>query len=329
MIKLTDIIKESKVSYLTEAFKSKLLRKFSMNNRGSLDRELYSYLAKQGLEASKITDDQIQKQSRLPGKGISIAVTSKKVTLYAKGNRYWESNLEIDKGTIVCVFKDGKSLWYTRSWRSKDISVGNPTSYGSEDYRTFGLNKYGWQSPKAVKGIDGIQFYTISMDEDLPYMGARKLRKLRQDIQYGSVKFRDDKYFRDENARRYKDAIENLYDDPAKVKARIKKAKDYTDKLMLGLIGGKPNKESNKLLQNVGKTTVNDAHKVYNVLKGIADAMDRLFDKVRTYKQELEYDAKYEKENGTESKYKGAPRYGKEIAEYVNLILANKFHSVY
>ena len=179
MIKLIDIIKESKVSYLTEAFKSKLLRKFSMNNRGNLDRDLYSYLATQGLEASKIEDSQIKKQSTLPRKGVAIAVASKKVTLYAKGNRYWESNLEIDKGTIVCVFKDGKSLWYTRSWRSKDIQVKNPTAYGAEDMRTFGLNKYGWQSPTAVKKIDGIQFYKINMDEDLPYMGAKKLRKLK------------------------------------------------------------------------------------------------------------------------------------------------------
>ena len=180
MIKLTDIIKESKVSYLTEAFKSKLLRQFSINNRGSLDRDLYTYLAKQGLQASKIEDNQITKQSTLPRKGVAIAVASKKVTLHAKGNRYWESSLEIDKGTVVCVFKDGKSLWYTRSWRSKDINVKNPTEWGAEDMKTFGLNKYGWQSPKAVKSIDGIQFYTISLDEDMPYMGAGKIRKLRQ-----------------------------------------------------------------------------------------------------------------------------------------------------
>ena len=235
MIKLKDIIKESKVSYLTEAFKSKLLRKFSMNNRGSLDRDLYSYLATQGLEASKIEDSQIEKQSRLPGKGVAIAVASKKVTLYAKGNRYWESNLEIDKGTIVCVFKDGKSLWYTRSWRSKDIQVKNPTAYGSEDMRTFGLNKYGWQSPNAVKKIDGIQFYKISMDEDLPYMGAKEIRKLRVDIKSGSWKWRTDNDFKSENERRYKDAITNLYDDPAKVKGVIKKTKDYANKLITGL----------------------------------------------------------------------------------------------
>ena len=41
MIKLKDIIKESKVSYLTEAFKSKLLRKFSMKFR-RLSLELLS-----------------------------------------------------------------------------------------------------------------------------------------------------------------------------------------------------------------------------------------------------------------------------------------------
>jgi len=239
----------------------------------SLDRDLYTYLAKQGLRASEIEDNQIEKVTKLPRKGVAIAVTSKPVTLRAKGNRYWERDVELEKGTIVTVFKDGKTLWYTKSWRNKDISVGNPTSWGSEDYRTFGLNKYGWQSPKAVRGISGIQYYHIKMDEDLPFMGGDKIRKLRQDIQAGSFRFRDDKSFQDENKRRYEDAIRSLYDDPEKVKAKIKKTKDYSDKLIQGLIGGKPNKESNKLLQNVGKTTVNDAHKVYNVLKGIADAM--------------------------------------------------------
>ena len=247
MIKLKDIIKESKVSYLTEAFKSKLLRKFSMNNRGSLDRDLYSYLARQGLQASKIEDGQITKQSKLPGKGVAIAVASKKVTLRAKGNRYWESDLEIDKGTIVSVFKDGKSLWYTKSWRSKDISVGNPTSWGAEDYKTFGLNKYGWQSPASVKKIDGIEFYKISLEEDMPYMGAKELRKLRSSIKDGSWEWRTDKDFKYENERRYEDALKSIYNDPAKVKSVIMKTKDYANKLIVGLIGGKPNTFSDKI----------------------------------------------------------------------------------
>ena len=329
MIKLKDILKESKVSYLTEAFKSKLLRKFSMNNRGSLDRDLYSYLATQGLEASKIEDSQIEKQSRLPGKGVAIAVASKKVTLYAKGNRYWESNLEIDKGTIVCVFKDGKSLWYTRSWRSKDIQVKNPTAYGSEDMRTFGLNKYGWQSPNSVKKIDGIQFYKISLDEDMPYMGAKEIRKLRMDIKSGSWKWRTDNDFRSENERRYKDAITNLYDDPAKVKGVIKKTKDYANKLITGLVGGKPNAVSYAIMKGKKMDPKNESD-VMRALSDITTAMVKFYEQVDYYKSDLERD-KQDKERYPDNKYMGknAAERGKRIGEMSNTITTGAFARIW
>ena len=330
VIKLTDIIKESKVSYLTENFKSSILRKLSMGNHTSLDRDLYTYLAKQGLRASEIEDNHIEKVTKLPRKGVAIAVTSKSVTLRAKGNRYWERDVELDKGTIVTVFKDGKTLWYTKSWSNKDISVGNPTSWGSEDYKTFGLSKYGWQSPKAVRGISGIQFYHIKLDEDLPFMGGDKIRNLRADIQAGSFRFRDDKSFKDENSRRYEDAIRNLYDDPEKVKAKIKKTKDYSDKLIQGLIGGKPNSESKKLMTTISDKDKTDEMKSMTLLRKIADAMDRFYDKVRSYERELEQDQR-DKEQYPDNDYmgKGASKIGKEIAEYSNYIISNKFGSVY
>ena len=329
MIKLKDILKESKVSYLTEAFKSKLLRKFSMNNRGSLDRDLYSYLATQGLEASKIEDNQITKQSRLPGKGVAIAVASKKVTLYAKGNRYWESNLEIDKGTIVCVFKDGKALWYTRSWRSKDIQVKNPTAYGSEDMRTFGLNKYGWQSPNSVKKIDGIQFYKISLDEDMPYMGAKEIRKLRMDIKSGSWKWRTDNDFRSENERRYKDAITNLYDDPAKVKGVIKKTKDYANKLITGLVGGKPNAVSYAIMKGKKMDPKNESD-VMRALSDITTAMVKFYEQIDYYKSDLERDEQ-DKKRHPDNQYMGfnAARVGKEIGSMSNTITSGAFARIW
>ena len=329
MIKLTDIIKESKVSYLTENFKSSILRKLSMGNN-SLDRDLYTYLAKQGLRASEIEDNHIEKVTKLPRKGVAIAVTSKPATLRAKGNRYWERDVEIDKGTIVTVFKDGKTLWYTKSWRSKDISVGNPTRYGAEDMRTFGLNKYGWQSPKAVKGISGIQYYHIKLEEDLPFMGGDKIRKLRQDIQAGSFRFKDDKEFRDENKRRYEDAIRDLYNDPEKVQAKIKKTKDYSDKLIQGLIGGKPNAESKKLMSQQNSKDMTDEMKAMAVLRDIADGMDRFYDKVRYYQQALEQDER-DKEKYPDNQYMGkeASKYGKEIAAVSNLIIQGKFRGYF
>jgi len=287
-------------------------------------------LAKQGLRASEIEDNHIEKVTKLPRKGVAIAVTSKPVTLRAKGNRYWERDVELEKGTIVTVFKDGKTLWYTKSWRNKDVQVGNPTSWGSEDYRTFGLNKYGWQSPKAVRGISGIQYYHIKMDEDLPFMGGDKIRKLRADIQAGSFRFRDEKSFKDENKRRYEDAIRDLYDDPEKVQAKIKKAKDYSDKLIQGLIGGKPNAESKKLMSQQNTKDMTDEMKAMAVLKDIADGMDRFYDKVRYYQQALEEDERMKKKF-PDNEYMGkqASKYGKEVAETSNLITQGKFRGFF
>jgi len=329
VIKLTDILKESKVSYLTEAFKSKLLRKFSVSNRGSLDRDLYSYLARLGLEASKIEDNQITKQSKLPGKGIAIAVASKKVTLKAKGNRYWESNLEIDKGTIVSVFKDGKSLWYTKSWRSKDIQVKNPTAYGSEDMKTFGLNKYGWQSPASVKKIDGIQFYKISLEEDLPYMGASKLRKLRSNIKDGSWTWKTDKDFQYENERRYEDALKNIYNDPAKVKSVIMKTKDYANKLIVGLVGGKPNTHSDKIMAGKKLDPTNEGD-VMRALSDITTAMNKFYEKIDSYHMDLKRDIEDKKRN-PDNEYMGfnAQRVGKQIGSMSNTITSGAFARIW
>lgn len=329
MIKLKDIIKESKVSYLTEAFKSKLLRKFSMNNRGSLDRDLYSYLAKQGLQASKIEDGQITKQSKLPGKGVAIAVASKTVTLRAKGNKYWESDLEIDKGTIVTVFKDGKSLWYTKSYRGKDISVGNPTSWGAEDYKTFGLNKYGWQSPASVKKIDGIEFYKISLEEDMPYMGAKELRKLRSSVKAGSWEWRDDKDFQQENERRYQDALKSIYNDPAKVKSVIMKTKDYANKLIVGLVGGKPNTHSDKIMAGKKLDPTNEGD-VMRALADITTAMNKFYEKIDSYRMDIERD-KRDRENFPDNEYMGfnASRMGKEIGKMSNTITSGAFARIW
>ena len=329
MIKLKDIISESKVSYLTEAFKSKMLQRFSQNNRGSLDRDLYTWLAKQGVRASEIEDKHIKYSKTLPRKGVSIAVTSKKVTLRAKGNRYWESNLEIDRGTIVCVFNNGKSLWYSKSWRSKDINVQNPTSWGAEDMKTFGLNKYGWQSPKAVKGIDGIKFYQITMDEDLPYMGAKELRKLRSSIKDGSWEWKTDKDFKYENERRYEDALKSIYNDPAKVKSVIMKTKDYANKLIVGLVGGKPNAFSDKIMagKKLDPTSEGD---VMSALASITNAMNKFYEKIDTYHMDLERDISNKKEN-PDNPYVGfnAQRVGKEIGSMSNTITSGAFARIW
>tara|TARA_X000001382_G_scaffold65483_1_gene45419 strand:- start:945 stop:1937 length:993 start_codon:yes stop_codon:yes gene_type:complete len=330
MIKLKDILKESKVSHLiTEKFKSNILRKFSAKQNWGLDRDLYTWMAKQGVMASEIQDKHINKLNKLPRKGVAIAVTSKKVTLYAKGNRYWESDQEIDKGTIVSVLNNGKTIWWTKSYYAKDISVGNPTKWGADNYKTFGLNKYGYQSPQSIKKIDGIQFYQILTDELLPYIGADVLRKLRSDVKDGSWTWRTDKDFKQENERRYEAALKKIYNDPAKVKSVIKKTKDYANKLIVGLVGGKPNAFSDKIMAGK-KLDPTDEGDVMSALASITTAMNKFYEKIDSYRMDLERDMR-DKKNFPDNEYMGfnAQRVGKEIGKMSNTITSGAFARIW
>ena len=195
--------------------------------------------------------------------------------------------------------------------------------------RTFGLNKYGWQSPKAVKSIDGIQFYTISMDEDLPYMGAKNIRKLRMDIQSGSWKWRTDKDFKQENERRYEDAIRAIYRDPAKVKAVIKKTKDYANKLIVGLVGGKPNAVSYSVMKGIQMDPKSERD-VMRALSDITTAMNKFYEQLDYYADDLRRDKEAE-ERYPDNSYMGreAERRGKEIARMSNQITSGAFARVW
>lgn len=336
-IKLKDVMKESKVSYLVEALQSNLLRKFTNRQNFKLDSDFYGWLARLGVRADKITDDMLEKTTKLPGKGVVIAVTGKKVSLPAKGKSYWRSDLEVDKGVVLSVFKDGKAVWWTKSWRDtaknrkKDIRVADTKGYGfsTSENRTFGLNQFGYQNAASIKKINGVDFYKISLEDDMPYMGGKEVRKLRSDIQVGSWKWRDDESFKKQNKDKYEEAIKTMYDDPEKVQAKIKKAKDYTDGLITGLIGGKPNAAAQKLLQGLGSTRAPEMQAM-ELMRNITDAMDRLYDKVTYYNNAVKDDIEYEKRNPEHPKsYRNSPKYGKEVAEVVNLILNNKFRGVY
>ena len=71
MIKLKDIIRESKASgILAEAFRSSILRKM-VNNFQGLDRDFFTYGAKLGVQWDKVRDSQIEKNPKPKKKGVS------------------------------------------------------------------------------------------------------------------------------------------------------------------------------------------------------------------------------------------------------------------
>ena len=198
MIKLKDILRESKASgILAEAFRSSILRKM-VNNFQGLDRDFFTYGAKLGVQWDKVTDSQIEKNPKPKKKGIEFAVATKKITLPSK-KRYGDYNSisEVEKGTALIVLKDGKPLWYTKSWRNVDrkrkgatgkgmgMQAGPRSSLYGDDKMSFGIDKFGYQSLAAVQQLPGIVYYQVTLDENMPYMGGKEKREMRQSVGEG------------------------------------------------------------------------------------------------------------------------------------------------
>ena len=107
---------------MTESFKSGKLRALT-NRWRSNDADFWSYGAKLGIEWDKITDAEIETNTKPKKKGIEIAYVDKDTKVPVKGripdymSRY---DMGIEKFTAISVLKDGKPLWYTKSWKPLD-----------------------------------------------------------------------------------------------------------------------------------------------------------------------------------------------------------------
>ena len=338
MIKLKDILRESKASgILAEAFRSSILRKM-VNNFQGLDRDFFTYGAKLGVQWDKVRDSQIEKNTKPKKKGIEFAVATKKMDLPSK-KKYGDYNSirQVEKGTALIVLRDGKPLWYTKSWRNVDkkrkgatgkgagMRAGTKSSLYGDDKMSFGIDKFGYQSLAAVQSLPGIVYYQVTLDENMPYMGGKEKRELRQAVGEGSWRWKTDGEFRDGNERRYKDLLSQRYRDKNKVNAKVKAAKDFTNGLIAAAIGGKPSAKFDKLLKQYETWTTNEERKVYEYMSQITRAMEDLYGQFGRYIDSTKYDEQQEKEMGKKPSYFRADDDARRVMASAGRILAGKF----
>jgi hypothetical protein len=273
MIKIKDIIKEHKI-IMTEAFKSGKLRALANNWRG-LDSSFFSYGAKLGIEWDKITDKEIETNTKPKKKGIEIVYVDKDVSVPMKGRQsdyYRGSNMGISKFTAISVLKDGKPLWYTKSWKpltnvmtatGKKVSGGRYGSdrssvpdvdAGSRSYsrdRQFGMNEIGYQSLSGMMTIPGVKFHHINLDEDQPYMGAGIKRQMRQAAQFGAAKFTTNDEFARINRQYFDELLRQKLNDPKQLQKKVKQAAAFCQSIIDVALGGK--KASGKVKSFIDK----------------------------------------------------------------------------
>ncbi len=305
MIKIKNIIKENKI-IMTEAFAAGKLRALTNNWRGN-DSDFWSYGAKLGIEWDKITDKEIETNTKPKKKGIEIVYVDKDVTVPVKGKKSWYSgdNFGIDKFTMISVLKDGKPLWYTKGWRpitnvmTATGKTTKRTSYsgrrskvpdvtaGSRSYsrdKQFGINMIGYQSLSGMMKIPGVKFHHINLDEDQPYMGAGVKRQMRQAAQFGASKFTTNDEFKRINQQYFDELLKRKLNDPKKLQKKLKQAQTLTQNVMDAILGGKKATGKIKKLidMKVGVSSSPEAD-AYRLVSSIGGKMARLYSEYGYY----------------------------------------------
>ena len=352
MIKIKDIIKEHKI-IMTEAFKSGKLRALTNKWQG-LDSTFFAYGSKLGIEWDKITDAEIETNTKPKKKGIEIAYVDKDVSVPMKGRQpdyYRGSNMRIDKFTAISVLKDGKPLWYTKSWKpltnvmtatGKVVKGGGryggdrsrvpDVNAGSRSYsrdRQFGLNMIGYQSLSGMMSIPGIKFHHINLDEDQPYMGAGIKRQMRQAAQFGASKFTTNDEFARINRQYFDELLRQKLNDPKQLKKKVKQAADFCQSIIDVALGGK--KASGKVKTFIdkyqsGRTAKTGESEAYQLTATVGRQLSRLYEYYGYYLGALQKQKEDKIKYGTtDFSISDVEGYAKDVQNYYNTIMKMDF----
>ena len=351
MIKIKDILVENKIAALNEAFASGKLRALTNKWQG-LDSTFFAYGAKLGIEWDKITDKEIETNTKPKKKGIEIAYIDKDVSVEMKGKQSYYmrgSKMGIDKFTAISVLKDGKPLWYTKSWKpitnvmtatgkvvksggryGSDRSKVPNVDAGSRTYsrsKQFGLNMIGYQSLSGMMSIPGIKFHHISLDEDMPYMGAGVKRQMRQAAQFGAAKFTTNDEFARINKSYFDELLRKKLNDPKKIGAKVKQAAKICQDLIDAAIGGKkPSAKMKKIIEMGAGVSSSSEADAYRFVSNVGSKLARLYDYYGYYLNALEKQKQDKIKYGTTDFAKGdVEGYAKDVQQYYNYIIKGDF----
>ena len=350
MIKIKDILKENQI-LITEKFAAGKLRALTNHWQG-LESEFFMWGAKLGVEWDKLTDSEIETNAKPKKKGIEIAYIDKDVTVPMKGKQrdyYSGSNIGIDKFSTISVLKDGKPLWYTKSWKpltnvmtatgkkAKDSYYGKRSTIpdvdvGTRSYsrnRQFGINEVGYMSLSGIMSIPGIKFHHISLEEDQPYMGAGIKRQMRQAAQFGAARFTTNDEFARINKQYFDELLRAKLNDPKQLKKKVKQAADFCQSIIDVALGGK--KATGKVKKFIdsyqsGRTAKTGESEAYQLAATVGSQLNRLYRDYGYYlgsiQKEKEDKVKY---GTTDFSRSDTESYAKDVQNQFNTIIQMKF----
>ena len=283
-------IKNVKSSLLTEAFRSKTLRKVAASNRTNNDFFSAS-AARYGIQWDKIEDHQIERLRTPKKKGLAFAVAGKNIESLPSKKRqssYYSNTtmyVGIKKGQLIATIRDGKALYMGNSYREPEIGTGGEID--SYSRRMVGLDAFGYKSFKTIQEIPGLMWYHIDLSKDADYMGALEIGRLRKAARYGATKFTTPEEFSKQQKERYSKAVKAMKNDPKRIKKEVAKATKHLDKMMKEVLDAK-SPAMKKLLKRLSKEYGASyfVDKQYSAAGNIAGRSEDLFRDYSTYLRE-------------------------------------------
>ena len=187
----------------------------------------------------------------------------------------------------------------------------------------------GYQSLSGMTSIPGIKFHHISLEEDMPYMGAGIKRQMRQAAQFGAAKFTTNDEFKRINDQYFNDLLKARLNDPKKLQKKVKQAADFCQSIIDVALGGK--KASGKVKSFIdkyqsGRTAKTGESEAYQLAATVGSQLNRLYRDYGYYLGAIQKQKEDKIKYGTmDFSSADVESYAKDVQNQYNTIIQMKF----
>jgi len=223
---LRKLVSEEIRFLLSERFGSKRLQSI-VSGMGKWEKSAFLKAGvKTGLDWNSITDADIKRVSKTPAQlygkqGIYLILAIKDFDFQESGRYGWTN--KIKKGQMIGMMVGGKVAYVTKN------GLGPKSKYGYSGKDKVGIDKVGARSVKSMSEMPHIVF---QINYENKRDALKDKQRMRANIKFGATAFKTDKEFKQENLKRYKEALANSADKSEKIHKQVLAAVQYSNKLV-------------------------------------------------------------------------------------------------
>ena len=307
--KLRKIISEEIRFLLSERFGSRRLQSIVSGMSKWEKRGFLKGGVKIGLDWNSITDADITRVAKTPAQlygkqGIYLILAIKDFDFVESGRYGWTQ--KIKKGQMIGMMVGGKVAYITSN------GLGPKSKYGRYDDKV-GIDKVGARS---VKGMSEMPHIVFQINYEDKKDALKDKQRTRANLKFGATAFKTDKEFKQENIKRYKEALANSADKAEKIHKQVLGAVQYSNKLVEKAV-----KEGQ--MTKYGRLGVEVGGQVHE-LQYVTNLQNQILDNYTRY---TDYDrqSKAEKDRAMDYYAEQRAQYALKIKQQVGYMLKNQF----